>query len=149
MKKYLVVACCLFFLLGCKTEVKVEDGKEKQQAEKVLRTFFTALADYNYQTIREQTVPDFRLIENGLFWNADSLIESMRGYETTAKLDYKLDISETVVQGAVAWINYKNQGSVLAEGKEQRVYWVETAILKKEATGWKMALLHSTLIKTE
>jgi hypothetical protein len=149
IKRYLAVACCLLFILGCKTEIKVDEGEEKQQAEKVLHTFFNAIADYNYGTLREQTMPDFRLIEHGLFWNADSLIDSMRGYETTARLAYKLDISETVVQGPVAWINYRNQGSVFAENKEQRVYWVETAILKKTATGWKMALLHSTLIKTE
>jgi hypothetical protein len=62
-----------------------------------------------------------------------------------ASLTYTLSDVEVTVEEDVAWLVHKNSGVAETEAKRQEIDWTESFVLRKEAGGWKVAMLRSTI----
>lgn len=135
-------------LIGCQTRQNQQAGSEtmaEEEVEAVLTTFFGAISDYDYQTLRDITAEDYILIENGPIWTVDSLINLVQQFEGQATLSYDFSSRETTVEGEMAWMTYKNNGVMKMPDGERHFDWTESAVFRKQGDEWKMVLLHSTM----
>jgi hypothetical protein len=54
---------------------------------------------------------------------------------------------KTEIKGEMACVAYKNKADVTFKGKRKVITWLESAVLVKEAKGWKLKMLHSTVLE--
>ena len=128
--------------------VGAQDSAEKNLIQGSVVRFFDAIADLDDNAMKAELTSDFTLIEHGLVWNADSLInhlKPMKGKQVT-RIN-KLDFTKTEQQGDVAWIYYFNTAEISISEKKRTVKWLESAVLVKQSGKWKIKLLHSTDLK--
>lgn len=130
-------------------QIKQDGQVEVQKAEQSLQDLFTAISEFNYQGIRDVSTKDCQLLENGLVWNVDSLVNAMKTLEGKAKVVYNLENINIKVVCSIALISYRNNAVITStsSGKEERLEWVESAIFEKHDNSWKLSLLHSTRAK--
>lgn len=115
--------------------------------QKVVVNFFDALSELDTAKAKSYCTPDISILESGKVWNFDSLalrINTRKKLSADFKRLNQLDFIETKVTGDIAWLTYFNQAKITAAGKTVTVKWLETVLLIKKDSGWKMTLLHST-----
>ena len=140
MKKicFLVITILLFQIS------KAQD--DKAAAEQAIVRFFDGLATLNEKMIRENCTNDFILLEDGEVWNMDTLISKISPKKST---DFKrtnhFNFFQTEISGNQAWMAYDNTANITINGRDIRVDWLESAILRKEKGVWKIWMLHSTV----
>ncbi|MFD1255792.1 nuclear transport factor 2 family protein [Mucilaginibacter terrae] len=140
------VCVILFSFIGiiCIAQTKTEE--EKIQA--TVTEFFDAISALNEAALKAEVTPDFTLVEHGLIWNADSLINNLRPMKgMNVKRINKLDFSKTEQQGNIAWVIYYNTADMRMNDKQRTIKWLESAVLVKQAGLWKIKFLHSTDLK--
>ncbi len=147
MKKYLLAIIVFFISVSCaRAQEKLTESQQAVQYTVI--KLFDALSNRDTAGIRSHCTPDITLFENGMIWNIDTLIQGIRMNQAT---DFKrintIDFIDTKVNKDIAWATYNNQAEVTKNGKHGFIKWMETVILVKEAKGWKIKVLHSTLIK--
>ncbi len=148
MKLFVFGILSAILFTGCQTRQNQQAGSEtmaEEEVEAVLTTFFEAISDYDYQTLRDITSEDYTLIENGPIWTVDSLIHLVQQFEDQATLSYDFSNMETTVEGEIAWMTYKNNGHFKMPDGERNFDWTESAVFRKQDGEWKMVLLHSTM----
>ncbi|WP_247237114.1 DUF4440 domain-containing protein [Telluribacter sp. SYSU D00476] len=122
--------------------------KEQKEVEQMVVLFFDALTEASIPKMQETVTEDFLLLEDGMVWNMDTLQVK---FAVTRPADYKrlnsFDFFNTVVKGNVAWTNYENTAVVTRNQKETTIRWMESAILEKTRKGWRIRVLHSTVIR--
>jgi ketosteroid isomerase-like protein len=146
---------------------KVQDD-EKSAVEATVRGFEQACQDYNFAKANSLLKPDARWIEYSLPVKFD---DEWRQFEEVKaagiRITYRLHDFVTHVQGEVAWVTLTNDGTFSADSAEgqklllqsrrakEDCLWpgtlvscsatiVETMILVKTPSGWKIALGHSS-----
>jgi ketosteroid isomerase-like protein len=142
------IALLLFpaiLLLGC--QQRVDGSAEKPKVEQALHRFFNAIANYDYQGLRNSCTADYQLIEDGSLWTVDTLIEALRPMEGNVKIVYSFENMNAIIEGGIAWLTYKNKAVLTSKEGEENLEWAESAVFRKENDDWKMALLHSTRLK--
>ena len=136
----------LFFAISCQYQ-KQDTEAELQKTEKVLYDFFNALSEFDYQGVRQQITDDFQLLEDGLDWNADSLIKILKFYEPN--IVERLNTFEVISarqEGSIAWISYWNDADIKLNEGQMKFRWLESAVFQKQQGVWKIELLHSTQV---
>jgi len=123
---------------------------ENQKAvQNTVIKMFDALSNRDSVNLKSYCTADVLLFENGMVWNLDTLI--MQGIKLNQATDFKriniIDFINTTVNKNVAWTTYNNQAEITKDGKHGYVKWMETVVLVREKNGWKIKVLHSTLIK--
>lgn len=152
MKSFYLSILILALFTACQTKQNQERSLNtqaaKQQVEEKLVEFFDAFDSYDYQQLRDLTTEDYSLIENGPIWSMDTTVSKLKQYEERGiKMVHKLSEIQTTVDGSTAWVIYKNVG-VFTGGKAKRnMEWIESAVFTKRENEWKMAMLHSTVLK--
>ena len=142
MKTIWIVSIVILLLSGC--QPKQDVSANTLAIENAVHSFFIAISKYDYQGLRDQCTPDFILIEQGQWWNTDSLTNVMKGLEGKATISYSMDNITSKVEGSVGWVVYKNHGTMTMGNKQTRLDWTESAILRNDGGAWKMLLLHSS-----
>ena len=122
-----------------------QDSAEKNLIQGSVVRFFDAIAYLDDNAMKTELTSDFTLIEHGLVWNADSLInhlKPMKGKQVT-RIN-KLDFTKTEQHGDVAWIYYFNTAEISISEKKRTVKWLESAVLIRKNKKWLLAQMHST-----
>ena len=123
------------------------DSTKEQVLQNVVTRFFDALADLNAEKAKSMCTSDVAFLESGKVWNFDSLavrIAARKERSTDFKRINKLSFIKTEIPGDAAWISYLNEAIITFNGKTTNVKWMESVVLVKDKTGWKISLLHST-----
>lgn len=99
------------------------------------------------QRYRALLTRDYLLLENGEIFDAAGDIASMpapgSGYRRTDAFDFR----SVKVHGDTAYAVYFLTSEITDHDGGPRQYrWLESAILRRAATAWRVALLHSTRI---
>lgn len=146
MKKIFTVitlSCSLF------TQAQVKLSNDQLQVQKTLTDLFQAIADRDTAMLKNSCTSDIMLLENGQLWNLDTLVQKvLQGRGKDFKRVNTLDFIETMVNGNFAWVSYNNQAEIIRNEQHLTfIKWLETTILIKEGNGWKVRVLHSTLLK--
>ena len=132
------------FGVGCQQQQ--DTGSEEQAIERTIRDFFDDMSGFDLDAIRKRCAPDFVLLEEGLRWNTDSLVNAMAGFKGKATISYTFNDMRSHVEGSLGWITYRNNGLVTMNGQETEYRWMESAVLRKTNGVWRLVLLHSTRI---
>lgn len=110
--------------------------------------FFHAIATLDTGRLRYNVTTDYTLIEDGLVWNLDSLLESLdamrRGGHT---IEYAFEDLTLHAEPPTAWMTYRNRGVVSGPEGADTLIWIESAVFRRERGRWRMALLHSTRLR--
>lgn len=110
--------------------------------------FFDGLSLMNEDLLFEHTTKDFVLLEAGMIWNNDTLINRIRPLKNTNfERKNSFTFLSTKQQGDIAWVSYWNQAIINRNGKTSTLKWLESAVLVRQSGRWKIQLMHSTPIR--
>jgi hypothetical protein len=125
--------------------------KDQREVQQTLVSFFEALSNRDSVSLKKFSTTDIALFEYGSIWNVDTLIRKAITLNTST--DFKrvntFDFISTKVNMNTAWISYYLRSDISSNGKKTVVRWLESVVAVKENKTWRIALLHSTLIKRE
>ena len=109
-----------------------------------------ALAANDRARLDELLCPDFHAFENGVHMSGRELLEAMSGYYARGKR-YRWSVSSPQVelQGTLGTVVYVNHGSIVEAPGASAVAqsWLESVVLRREGSAWRLAFLHSTRTK--
>jgi len=142
MKHILLIVASVMLLIGCQSEESA-----RSDVEQVVRDMFAGFSAFDKEAIQSTCTDDFVLLEQGMVWNIDSLINVLMPLKGNATLTYRLEDFMTTIRGATAYTHYWNHGLMEMGGEQIRIQWLESAVFRKEGGIWKMSLLHSTQVE--
>jgi hypothetical protein len=110
--------------------------------------FFDGLAKLDETMMRGELTKDFQLLEDGLVWNADSLVDILKKIDRTKfTRANRFDFINVQQRGEVAWVSYFNYADITSGERKFKLKWLESAVLVKEAHQWRISFMHSTDIR--
>lgn len=132
------------------TEVKAAAIGAAQDGSRVVdavKEFFAAAAVGDLARFHTVVTKDFEAFELGRRLTGDELIALLRRRQASGTV-YVWNVTEPKVRidGRTAWITYTNRGSITDGGVRRNLQWLESAVLQREDSGWRMRFLHSTRV---
>lgn len=143
--------------MTCFTTGSFGQGSSEQDKaqirELVTNSFDQIWSELNSKNIDKYYTKDFLLLENGEVWNNDSIkiyLDQAILKKPIPKRVNAIEIIEVKVFKERAWIAYRNQAIFSIDHKTVRkAQWLESATAILTEKGWKLEMLHSTVIKNE
>lgn len=139
----------LFLSLTNFAQTSIEKDEELLK-QLIIDSFQDILSDNKQEKLKNYYTEDFVLLENGEVWD----LEIIRGYmDQSAAMDNlpkrinSFVFIDIKIYGDAAWLAYhnmarfENEGEVLGE-----MSWLESANAVRTPEGWKLELLHSTIV---
>ncbi len=127
---------------------KAQRTSESDRIEATVTRFFDGLAQLDDDAIKAEVTKDFTLVEHGLIWNTDTLLNLIKPRKGQGiKRTNTLVFTKTEQSGDTAWTVYYNTAVFQTGDKVRTVKWLESAVLVKVQGIWKLKLLHSTDLK--
>lgn len=143
---FLAAAFLLAALLPAAAQTK--PSAEALPVQQAIAGVFDGFSALSLEKIMRHCTPDVTILEDGVVWNADSIATAFKRMEG---VDFKrvnsFNFLQTEVRGNTAWTSYYNQADVQVNGKPRQLRWLESAVLVKESGGWKVKVLHSTVVR--
>jgi len=145
---------------------KAQDN-EKSAVEATVRGFEQAVQEFNRAKVNSFLAPDARWIENSLPVKFDDEWQRFdKAQAAGVRITYQLHDFENHVQGDVAWVTLTIDGTFSADSAEgqkllprkaesgcvpsnpceSRMTFVESEVLVKTSSGWRIALGHTTAL---
>lgn len=119
------------------------------EVQQTIQKMFDALSDRDSISLKNHSTADVTFYEYGQVWNMDTLI--LKAIALNRSADFKrtnhFDFINTVVDKTTAWATYRLESVMTRDGKQATVQWLETVVLVKKGSQWKVNHLHSTLLK--
>jgi hypothetical protein len=108
---------------------------------------FAALGDNDHLRLNELLCEDFHAFENVVQVTGRELLDLMSRYHAEGR-QYRWSVNSPQVesQGDLGVLVYVNNGSItesVASGPIP-MSWLETVLLRRRPSGWRLAFLHST-----
>jgi hypothetical protein len=123
---------------------------DEQDIIRTLERVYAAVGDDDRASLDGLLCRDFHAFESGVHMTGRELLDLMSKYYAAGRR-YRWSVTESQVevQGGLGVIVYVNQGSIAeAPGAEPTpMSWLETALMRRDQSGWRMAFLHSTRTK--
>jgi ketosteroid isomerase-like protein len=111
-----------------------------------IERMYAAVGRDDREALNGVLAPDFHAFENGVAMSGSDLLKLMsRLYADGKRYRRSVTSPQVEVQGNLGAVVYLNVGSVVeAPGAEPTALsWLETVLLRREASGWRVAFLHS------
>lgn len=128
-------------------------GEEELAKQLIKGSFEEVWSNLDVEKVKEYHTDDFLLLEDGVVWNNDSIINYQhRALQTigNTKRHNKFDFVKVEKSGNSIWLAYHNYASWTNEGKVVgEAHWLESAVAIRTEDGWKLKMLHSTRVKNE
>jgi ketosteroid isomerase-like protein len=127
-----------------------QNEKTKTEVNQTIIHLFDGIAALDMNKIQQHTTRDIILLEDGVVWNMDSIVNIVNMFKSTEfTRTNKIDFIQTEVKGKTAWVVYHNAADMSINGQTMNIRWIESAVLVKEGNAWKVRLLHSTTQKQQ
>jgi hypothetical protein len=129
-------------------EVGCAPAQAASAASGAVQAFYDALARRDEGAFESAAAPDFMAFDGGAQFDRSSLFALLRAAEAQGK-HYHWTVQDAVAESdcRTAFVRWINRGWVEdATGRTDRV-WLESALLRWERGGWRIAFLHSTPVK--
>ena len=121
--------------------------------ELIIKSFDEIWSELNSKNIDKYYAKDFLLLENGVVWNIDSITNYLDNSKLKKAIPNRVNsiqFIEIKVFKGMAWIAYRNQAIFSIENKiVRKADWLESATAILTENGWKLEMLHSTVMKNE
>ena len=124
---------------------------DAQDVVATIERVFTALGCNDHTRIDDLLCEDFHAYENGSRMTGRQLLDLMSKYYVQGKrYRWSVNSPQIEVQGSLGVVVYVNHGSIAeAPGSEPNpMSWLETVLLRRQESGWRLAFLHSTRVKS-
>jgi SnoaL-like domain len=145
-KKYLALIAVILFSTILQAQ---ESTTNHQKIQKAIVRMFDALSKKDSISLKANCTTNVTFYEYGQVWNIDSLI--YKAITLNSAIDFnrtnKFEFLKTKTAKKAAWVTYRLYSDILKDGKKTLIEWVETVVLTKQNKQWKVAHLHSTLVK--
>lgn len=140
MKRINLIVCIVTFLFSSTSQAE-------QEVFKPIQELFSAMSAIDHQKMRMLVTEDFQLLEDGEDWSLNDLIDVIKPSQYIRRNYFHVIKIEVI--GSMAWVSYWNKATFHNADNQGEVVWLESAVLTKQENLWKVAMLHSTKIKTE
>ncbi len=138
----------LLTVLSLSLTAQAQSRSESGRIQATVIRFFDGLAQLDDDAIKAEVTKDFTLVEHGLIWNTDTLLNLIRPRKgQNIKRTNTLVFTNTEQSGNTAWTVYYNTAVFTTGDKVRTVKWLESAVLVRMKGVWKLKLLHSTDLK--
>ncbi len=145
-RRQFVAAAGVLLGAGC---AKATSGVDDEAAVKrVIGEYYSVFyRELDKPKYRSLLTDDYLLLENGEIFDADADVAEMpapgSGYVRTDTFTFR----KVTIQGDTAWAVYFLSSNVTeAKDGPRALKWLESAILRRSASTWRVAILHSTRI---
>lgn len=120
--------------------------KEQRAVQQTIENMFTALSQADTAALKVYLTDDVHFFEYGQIWNRDTIVnKAMLGKKIP---DFNrinsFEYVNTTIQQKTAWVTYYLQSTITKNQKKEIVKWLESVILIRKASQWKINVLHST-----
>lgn len=96
---------------------------------------------------------DFILLEDGEVWDLKiirDVMDKMAGMDKVPERINSFEFLEVKISGDMAWTAYHNKAVFKIEGQEVgEMNWLESATAIRTRDGWRLQMLHSTVVRME
>jgi ketosteroid isomerase-like protein len=145
-RRHFVSAVALLFGAACQEARPAAADAEaaKQVISVYYDLFYRRLDEKKYRAL---LTDDYLLLENGEIFDADGDIASMPKPADEYKRSDSFDFRTVRVRGDIAYVVYFLRSNVIEKKATERTFeWLESAVLRRAASNWQVAVLHSTRI---
>lgn len=136
------ILLCIALIVTLQTPVYAENSTNAFNA---LEKFFLAISTVDYPAMQAQVSESFVLLEDGEVWSIDDLIK------VVVPTDYVRDNYFSIINSHeydnLVTVNYWNKANFHNDNYNESVFWLESAIIKKEKGQWRLLQLHSTRLR--
>ena len=141
-------------LLSIPALAQTSAEKEEQEIKDLISNSFQEIFSENKQDrLLAYYTEDFLLLENGEVWDMDIIrnyMEKAAAKDRTRERINSFEFIETKISGNTAWTAYHNKAVFKVDGKVVgEMNWLESATAIRTAEGWKLQMLHSTVVENE
>ena len=115
-----------------------------------IERMMAAVGNDDRVSLDEILCQDFHAFENGVHMTSRELLELMSRYYAEGKrYRWSVNSPQIEVDGSLGVIVYVNHGSIVeGPGADPTpMSWLETVLLRRQESGWRVAFLHSTRTK--
>ncbi|MEJ7674938.1 MAG: hypothetical protein WKF59_20125 [Chitinophagaceae bacterium] len=152
MKRLSTIALMMCFTTLSFGQGSIQTEKSRIK-ESIVKSFDEIWSELNSKKINKYYTKDFLLLENGEVWNNDSISNYLDKAVLKKPIPIRvnsIDIIEIKVLKKTGWIAYRNNATFSIENKiVRKAHWLESATVILTENGWKLQMLHSTVIKNE
>jgi hypothetical protein len=120
---------------------------DAQQLIATIERAFAAMGGDDQDRLEEILCEDFHAFENGVAMTGRELRRSMSEHHANGRrYRWSVNAPQIEVQGDLGIVVYVNRGSIAEPPGSEPVpmSWLETVLLRRRASGWGLAFLHST-----
>lgn len=120
---------------------------EAQELVATIERIFAALGGNDHAGLGELLCEDFHAFENGLHVTGRELMDLMSSYHAQGRrYRWSVNSPQIEVQGDLGVVVYVNRGSITETAGDDAIpmAWLETALLRRRGSRWRVAFLHST-----
>ncbi|HEV8482044.1 MAG TPA: nuclear transport factor 2 family protein [Blastocatellia bacterium] len=115
----------------------------KQAVNDCYSVFYVSLDKQKYRSLLTE---DYLLLEHGELLDVEGDIALMPAPDSGYKRTDAFDFRSVKVHGDTAYAVYFLKSKITDKNGTHNGEWLESAILRRSGTGWRIALLHSTRI---
>ena len=117
------------------------------QVDRAVRAMYQALRTDDRPAFQRSVTPGFLAFELCRRWSADELFTTIFDAHRSGRV-INWSIGPMVVRGDCnsAWAAWDNVGSAGIPPNIAPRRWMESAVLRRSPTGWRVEFLHSTVI---
>jgi Domain of unknown function (DUF4440) len=146
MIKLTAYILCQFILFTALSQQKADSLAVVQ----LLKNDYKTLEKFDITKHIANCTPDYMLIEDGEVWTLQKELEYFRSNanRSLTRRDY-FTIYKFFTSGNTAYLVYHLKSDMNEKGKVTTKNWTESAVFKKSAGTWKIALIHSTTVASK
>ncbi|WP_341226089.1 DUF4440 domain-containing protein [uncultured Arcticibacterium sp.] len=131
--------------------LKAQKGSNEEQLKALIQNSFDDIfSKQKKEKVTQYYTSDFLLLEAGIVWNLDSVysyIDRANARKIKPERINTFDFLDIKVKGKLAWVAYQNYANIKIDGKSVvKLHWLESGSAIKTKEGWKLELLHSTIV---
>lgn len=149
MKKILFLLCLPLFTLS--TTAQTTSTDESMIRDLIINSFQEILSENQQDKLPEYYTDDFLLLEDGEVWDLKIIKSYMDKAAEMERMPQRINSFEFVeikILGDMAWTAYHNKAVFKMDGREVgEMNWLESATAIRTAEGWKLQMLHSTVVE--
>lgn len=122
---------------------------EDHPAFQPVKELFAAMSRHDGKTMRKTATKDFQLLEHGEDWTMQKLVDAVQPKGKPYQRKNFFNQIRAHQNGDTAWVSYWNKAEIHREGRLRTLVWLESAVMVKEDSRWKIQLLHSTRLEPD
>lgn len=143
----------IFFITASAFSQTSTEAEEQKIMDLIKNSFQEILSENKKEKLLQYYTDDFLLLEDGEVWDLEKIKNMMEMAANMDRLPERINsfnFIELKIFEKMAWVAYHNKAIFELEGNVVgEMNWMESAVAILTKDGWKLQMLHSTLIENE